>query len=70
MSTKFAFIDKKCTFDDKFSYLIDMIILLIIVIALAAVALFLKGEGGSFGNGNNPSSQQKRFSTSDKNYFL
>lgn len=47
-----------------------MAILLIILIALVAAAFLLKGEGGSFGNGNVTSSQEKSLSTRDKNFFL
>ena len=40
------------------------------VFALVAAAFLLKGEGGSYGNGNVTSSQEKSLSTRDKNFFL
>jgi len=47
-----------------------MIILFIVLVSVVAVALFLRGEGDNFGSGNSTGAQQKKFSTSDKNYFL
>lgn len=46
-----------------------MIILVLLVAALFAVAFFLSGEGDSYGSGSSKENK-KRFSTSDKNYFL
>ena len=47
-----------------------MVILILLVIALFAVAFFLSGEGDSYGSGSVKENEKRRFSTSDKNYFL
>lgn len=47
-----------------------MIILLILLVAILLVALFLRGEGDSYGSRNLSEGKKKSFFTSDKNYFL
>ncbi|MCB0401663.1 MAG: hypothetical protein KDD41_06230 [Flavobacteriales bacterium] len=47
-----------------------MIILILLVAALVAVAFFLSGEGDSYGSGSAGHQERRKFSTSDKNYFL
>ncbi len=47
-----------------------MLILFIVLIALLAIVLFLKGEGASYGKGNNANHEKKSFTVSDKNFFL
>jgi len=47
-----------------------MIVLFIIIVALIGAALFLRGEGDSYGKGNTITDQKKRVNVSDKNFFL
>ena len=70
LSTRIVFIDELRIFVDKFTKLIDMIVFVMFVVVVLAAALFLRGEGGSFGNTNVSESNKKKISTSDKNYFL
>lgn len=47
-----------------------MAVLLIILILILAVALLLKGEGGSYGGSNATGTHEKSLSTRDRNFFL
>ena len=49
-----------------------MIILFILLIAILVVILFLRGEGGSFGKGNDSRirNKERSFDFSDKNFFI
>lgn len=47
-----------------------MIILMLLLLAVFAVAIFLSGEGDRYGAGNSSEGRDRKFSASDKNYFL
>ena len=47
-----------------------MIVLAIVIVAIIGAIFALRGEGSTYGKGNNIRDEKRRVNVSDKNFFL